>query len=238
MKCSIVIPVYNNANFTKSALEDLVLLGDDCEIIVVDNGSEDHTFNVCMDAKNSKDGANNNSLVQYISNKENLGFAKANNQGFEMAEGEYTLFLNNDIRVQDGKYQSWLPMLIEQCGDDCIVGTQAGMIDKNYNFIKEGVFDPMQRGAYLSGWCMLAKRNTWEKLIIEGQSGPWNEAFFLYFEDDDLSWRAKELGIMLKMVENLPLYHFCRTTGRKYNMFSYFKKSRKIFKKIWNGKLV
>lgn len=240
MKCSIVIPVYNNANFTKAALDDLVLLGQDHEIIVVDNGSEDHTFDVIQDANNKtiEDCTTNDSWVQYVINDENLGFAKANNQGFEIAEGEYVLFLNNDIRVKGGKYFSWLPMLIEQCEDDCIVGAQSGMIDRDYKFVKEGQFDPMQKGAYLSGWCMLAKRSTWEKLRLEDQKGPWNEAFFLYFEDDDLSWRAKQAGMKLKVVEELPLLHFSRTTGRKYNMFHYFHKSRRIFKKAWKGKLV
>jgi len=240
MKTSIVIPVYNNANFTKAALDDLVLLGEDNEIVVVDNGSTDHTFDVVQDANNRslEDGMNNNSLVFQITNKENLGFAKANNQGFDWARGEYVLFLNNDIRVKGGQYFSWLNQLIELCDDDCIVGAQSGMIDRDYNFVKEGQFDPMQKGAYLSGWCIMAKRSTWEKLKLDDKRGPWNEAYFLYFEDDDLSWRAKQAGMKLKVVQDLPLIHFSRTTGRKYNMFHYFHKSRRIFKRAWKGKLV
>lgn len=227
MKCSIIIPVYNNANFTKAALEDLVKLGDGCEIIIIDNGSQDDTFDVVEGAKST------DTKIQYIKNESNCGFSKANNQGYDISVGEYVLFLNNDIRVKD---DGWLDMLIEQCDDDCIVGAQAGMIDRNYDFIKEGYFDPMQKGAYLSGWCMLAKRSTWERLKINEQI--WNKIYFLYFEDDDLSWRAKQIGIKLKVIKDLPLVHFSRTTGRKYNMFHFFHKSKRIFKKTWKGKLI
>ena len=225
MKCSIIIPVYNNANFTKAALNDLVLLGKTHEIIIVDNASEDHTADVVSKFNG----------VWYIKNDINKGFSFANNQGFEVAKGEYVLFLNNDIRVKNS-FADWTDKLIEQCGDNCIVGTQTGILDGDYNFVKEGQFDPMQKGAYLSGWCMMAKRSVWDKLKIGGR-GCWNEDFFLYFEDSDLSWRAKKNGIKLKIVD-IPVQHFSRTTGRKYNMFSFFHKSSRVFKKIWKGKLI
>jgi len=238
MKCSIIIPVYNNANFTKVALQDLTVLGRECKLIVVDNASTDHTFDVIQDINNHtiENADRNHSWVHHLVNGENLGFAKANNQGYETAQSEYVLFLNNDIRVRRD-HLFWLDRLIEQCGDG-IIGAQAGMIDRDYKFVKEGQFDPMQKGAYLSGWCMLAKRSTWDKLKIDEQKGPWNESYFLYFEDDDLSWRAKQAGMKLKVAQDLPLHHFSRTTGRKYNMFHHYHKSRRIFKKAWKGKLV
>ena len=99
MKLSIVIPVFNNWNFTKSALRDLSKLPDDHEIIVVDNGSSDDTCKLDnpVDLELHK-------IFVYIRNEENLGFAKACNIGFAKSSGEHVCFLNNDIRVKD-KYE-------------------------------------------------------------------------------------------------------------------------------------
>lgn len=216
---SIIIPVFNNANFTKVCLKHLSEINLDKEIIIVDNNSTDNTKDIVEQFN-----------VKYIKNNSNLGFSKANNIAYSESIGENILFLNNDIQVKD-RFQNWPSILINSCKDG-IVGVQSGRLDNNYNYLGEGKINPMLKGAYLSGWCLLAKRNTWNNLILPNQKGPWNEDYFLYFEDGDLSFRAKKNNISL-YITDIPVHHFSRVTGKKYNMFHFFKKSQRIFKKRW-----
>ncbi len=64
--------------------------GIDYEIIVVDNNSKDGSVEAASALG-----------VKVITNKENFGFAKANNQGTEIAKGEFILFLNSDTEIKD-----------------------------------------------------------------------------------------------------------------------------------------
>jgi GT2 family glycosyltransferase len=71
------------------------------EQIVVDNASTDGTQGVLKGLKGV--------LAKVVENGENVGFAVANNQGLVSAEGRYVLFLNPDMRVQEGS----LDVLVE-----------------------------------------------------------------------------------------------------------------------------
>ena len=83
---SIVVPVFNKYNFTKSCLQDLCRLTNDHEIIVVDNGSTDQTEAALKDSKE----------IVYKRLHENTGFAKACNYGYAWAKSPNVMFLNND----------------------------------------------------------------------------------------------------------------------------------------------
>ncbi len=98
---SIVILTYNKLGYTKQCLKALQkntpkqYLND---VVVVDNGSTDGTQQYLKSLE----------WVQLIANRDNLGFAKACNQGAEKAVGDVLVFLNNDTEVQ----KNWLePML-------------------------------------------------------------------------------------------------------------------------------
>ena len=67
------------------------------EIFVVDNNSQDNT--VAMVKKEFPQ-------VKLIANKENLGFAKANNQAIKESKGKYILLLNPDMRVLDNTLEN------------------------------------------------------------------------------------------------------------------------------------
>jgi GT2 family glycosyltransferase len=93
MKISVIIPVFNQIEFTLKCLESLARHDPVHEIIVVDNGSTDSTaeqLNILQDA------------VTVITNDTNRGFAIACNQGAEAATGNILFFLNNDTIVHPG----------------------------------------------------------------------------------------------------------------------------------------
>ena len=85
---SIVMVNYYSEQYTMDAIKSIIMhtSGVSYEIILVDNGSKGKELvEFCV--------ANG---VKLISNDYNIGFARANNQGFEIASGKYTLILNND----------------------------------------------------------------------------------------------------------------------------------------------
>ncbi|MBI4812666.1 glycosyltransferase family 2 protein [Candidatus Falkowbacteria bacterium] len=103
-RLSVIIINYNTAEMTERAVRNFLEKekGLDAEIILIDNGSKEK-----LDAeKFSRLGANPHTKIdvgiKLIMNKENLGFAKAANQGMMLATGDYILLLNSDVFVKEG----------------------------------------------------------------------------------------------------------------------------------------
>lgn len=242
---SIIIPVYNNFSFTKNAIKDLSKLPASCELVIVDNGSTDKTEEVICSFKNKMNN------LRHIKNGKNFGFGMACNQGFQACFGRNVLFLNNDIKVKS-RHRTWHEDIIPLMDKGNLVAVEGGLLDKKFNFVKEGKdIDLGNPYSYLSGWFLGGSMRTFFKLaanlncyrdretgeLNKGPSpGPWNELYELYFEDDDLTFRARKLGIPMKLVDP-PIIHYGRMTGRIYNMFGKFPESREKFIKEWKGKI-
>jgi O-antigen biosynthesis protein len=235
---SIVIPVFNKVNFTKSCLNDLLKLPDNHEIIVVNNASSDETSAVLSDF-----GKNYSNII-IVDNPQNLGFAKACNIGFGYAEAPNIMFLNNDIRVKSN-HDSWTKEIIEKCSYG-LVGPTMGQLDKNLNFVKEAN-QLLDGNSYMSGWCLATSREIWSKFwiprketIVEtvNQSIPqiFSEEFGLaYFEDTDLGFRARRLDIPFQVV-SIPVVHFGKQTSSQLNTHALYQHAKNIFIKKWSKK--
>lgn len=97
MKLSIIVVSYNTSLLLQNCLQKILRaitfggLEDQTEIIVIDNASTDDSCKVIKDKFPH---------VLLIANKENLGFAKANNQGIKKARGKFILLLNSDTEVK------------------------------------------------------------------------------------------------------------------------------------------
>jgi GT2 family glycosyltransferase len=219
---SIIIPVFNCSQYTESCLKDLSKLETDHEIIIVDNGSSDNTEKIVKQYN-----------AQYIKLASNLGFSKANNIGYAASKGDFVLFLNNDIIVK-GKTKNWTDKLI--LNDENVICVQSGLLNEHFQFIKEGKGLVNEKFGYASGWLLCARRFVWEKLKIAGQMGPWNEAFFLYFEDVDLSFRIKKSKIQIDEID-IPIQHIGRTTSRVSGLISNYSISKNLINSMWKGKL-
>lgn len=230
---SIVIPVFNKYNFTRACLNDLAKLPEDHQIVVVDNGSSDET-------QRELEG---NKKITYHREPVNLGFAKACNLGYSIAVAPNVLFLNNDIRVKSN-HQDWTQELIKWCKHG-LVGPTMGQLDNNLNFIQEANRS-LPGKSYMSGWCLASSKEIWDKLeirrdptILYDRTPPpqiFSEEFFVYFEDTDLSFRAKELGLSFKIVD-IPVVHFGKVSSKQLNTHALYQKARNIFVKKW-GKLI
>jgi GT2 family glycosyltransferase len=228
-KISIVIPIFNKWNFTKSCLDDLGKLPlDTHEIIVIDNGSSDETRRAIHDDKYD--------FVRYTRNDENLGFAKACNIGYSLSSGNVVMFLNNDIRVKSN-HNNWTNIILDTLSENknSLVGPTGGMVDpkNNFQFMYE-TGDEKKKVNYMSGWCLSAYKDQFKKLIINRYEGPFSEEFGIaYFEDTDLSFRANRLGMEFKFVD-IPVIHFGKITSSQINTHKLYSEARKIFIEKWN----
>ena len=89
MLLSVIIVNYNVKHFLEQCLCSLqkAVRGMEAEVIVIDNNSADNSIEYLRPKF---------SCIQFFINNENLGFAKACNQGLQSAKGKYILFLNPD----------------------------------------------------------------------------------------------------------------------------------------------
>jgi GT2 family glycosyltransferase len=220
---AIVIPAWNNWQYTKKVIQQLSALPDDHKVIVVDNGSTDETNKL-----------QNTKSLEVVRHTDNLGFAKGCNSGFAHAvqlKYENVLFLNNDIKVLEN-LDSWTNPLIVQAERGCIAGPTVGCLDDNLNFKCEVGKWPTKGYGYLSGWCICASVAIWDKLTIDGDLGPFSTNFFSYFEDTDLSFRAKLGGFHFSIVP-VPVRHIGRATSKKLGLSSMYQQSKKTFLELW-----
>lgn len=117
VRASIIIPVYNNVDYTLRCIRALlpeVNLAE-TEIIVVDNNSSDETARVLDHLQ---------SFVRTLSQSDNLGFVHGCNAGAAAARGRYLVFLNNDTEVEPG----WLKHLVETAEADESIGAVGSML--------------------------------------------------------------------------------------------------------------
>ncbi|TAL44609.1 MAG: glycosyltransferase family 2 protein, partial [Chitinophagaceae bacterium] len=129
MQLSIIIVNYNVKQLLEqclySVLKAIGFSGAKTEIIIIDNYSTDGS----MEFLKTKFPA-----VKLISNNENLGFAKACNQGIKESSGKYILFLNPDTIVPEDCFQKCISFF-ESHNDAGGIGVK--MTDANGKFLKE-----------------------------------------------------------------------------------------------------
>ncbi len=97
IKLSIIIVNFNTKDLLEGCLKSLSTSNLKFEVIVVDNGSSDNSVEFVRKFKVQ----NSKFKIILIENRDNLGFAKANNQGIDIAQGEYIMLLNSDTVVKN-----------------------------------------------------------------------------------------------------------------------------------------
>ena len=140
MKLSIITVSYNTKDLTLQTLETAIkeinsskILKDQTEIFVVDNDSKDGSPQACEELLKKL----NFPHFKVFANKDNLGFAKANNQATEVAKGEYIILLNSDTITQKGG----LSLLVEAM-DEHPVKESSAALSSSGDFDKLGMIAP------------------------------------------------------------------------------------------------
>jgi len=214
---SIIIPVYNQLKYLKVTIDSILNnTKENIELIIIDNGSGNEVKEYLNNYKSSK-------MIHIITNDKNLGFGKANNQGAKRAQGKYLLFLNSDVKVSN----DWLTKLLDGINEEKIgmVGVAGGRLDKNFRCT--GIVRTNDASYnYLEGWCLLLEKQLFDDI------GGWDERFFAFSEDADLSYRIKKCGYKLKIVEGVHIHHYRNRTVYNQNDFDVAKMSLESSNKL------
>jgi N-acetylglucosaminyl-diphospho-decaprenol L-rhamnosyltransferase len=183
---SAITVTYNSAGIVRGALSSLPT---GTEIICVDNGSTDDLSHALRGLP-----------VKRIDNGRNLGFGTACNIGAAAASGEYLLFINPDVRIAPKA----IAALLEAIGryPDCNVFLpRTNTPDGKLWFREQSEIDrlsgipPPRRVREISGDCCVRFVDGGIFLIRRTlflEIGGFDERIFLYFEDDDLSYRLRQ----------------------------------------------
>ena len=173
----------------------------DAEIIVVDNNSTDDS---CLMLKQDFPE------IILIENQDNIGFSKANNQGVAIAKGKYICILNPDTVIPSHTF-STLISYTEKSSNIGIIGPK--LIDGSGEFLPESKRNAPSLRASLSKLFGIAEANCngyyatqipnqqiskvdilvgafmFTSKEIFTDAGGFDEAYFMYFEDTDLSYK-------------------------------------------------
>ncbi len=155
MKITIIIPVYNVGELLRKSVESVLnQIQNDCEIIIVDDGSTDNSGRIC-------DEYSSLTNVRVI-HKTNGGLSSARNAGIDAANGNYLLFLDSDDYLRPGSIRL-LSELIDQ--DDAV-----DFIQFRYNEVTD-YSDNSDCGSVLDIFRLTDRRQMFEQKFALGGIG-------------------------------------------------------------------
>lgn len=204
MDLSIIIPSYNTKNLLDRCLESVLAsmkeINLNVEVIVVDNNSTDGSVEL-LNKKYTR--------VKKIFKKENLGYGKANNLGIKEAKGEYILLLNSDCILKKNAIERFHHCLTSHSNSFIGAklynedGTPQASCGPFYTlpiiflmlFLKGDQLqitryspDTSKEVDWVSGACLGGERQAFVDV------GLFDESIFMYMEEIDLLYRAKQKG--------------------------------------------
>ncbi|MCL1915812.1 MAG: glycosyltransferase family 2 protein [Desulfovibrionaceae bacterium] len=221
---SIIIPALNKWNLTRDCLRSLREHSplEDCEIIVVDNGSADATATELEPLGQGLFGER----FQRLRHEENHNFGPACNLGAEAASAPLLFFLNNDTLCSPG----WLPPLLEALREEngpAAVGPLllypdgrvqhlgVGFALRTVSHLYQGyprshpVVDKKRHLRALSAAALLLPKDLFH------DCGAFCEEYRNGFEDVDLSLQIVSRGHRLRCVSQSAIFHLeSQTPGR------------------------
>ncbi len=238
---SIIIVNYNVKYFLRQCLQS-VYRSDwtgDLEVFVVDNNSSDGSVEMVQSYFPQ---------VKLIANTDNKGFSKANNQAIKQANHAYTLILNPDTIIEEDTLSKCYE-LMQQHQDAGAVGVK--MVDGGGRFLpesKRGFPKPMTALYKMLGLAKLFPKSktfnqyylghleadktqeievltgafTFAKTDLLQEIGGFDEDYFMYGEDIELSFQIKEKGYKLFYLPHTQIIHFKGESTKKISS-SYLK---------------
>ena len=218
----VIIPNFNGFAYLESCIRALKQQTfSDFDLLVVDNASTDESRRWLKENK-----------IETIFSDRNLGFAGGINLGLARARSPYVILLNNDtvvfpdfverlvsavkaseeiFAVNPMMRRADAPDIIDDAGDGmCLFGWayQIGVGEHRKGFEREREVFSACGGASI-----------YRKEVLD-RIGYFDEAFFAYLEDMDVSWRARLFGYQVRYEPGARVYHVgSATSGSKYNPF-------------------
>jgi GT2 family glycosyltransferase len=228
MKCSVILVNYNSGTQIEDTVNSITRHNNRLvsSVVIIDNASRDNSLAFLSNFENES------FEIKVIINLENRGFAAACNQGALLGQGDYLLFLNPDTILFDNSLSNPLAFMeLPENSDVGVVGIQ--LVDENnivtrscarfptlgmflaystgiirFPFFKflsipmeEWSHDSTETVDHVIGAFYLIRRSLFDAL--DG----FDERFFVYLEDLDLSLRVKKSGWRTVYLSNATAFH-------------------------------
>ncbi|MFA6536931.1 MAG: glycosyltransferase family 2 protein [Patescibacteria group bacterium] len=247
-KFTINLVTWNGERFIDVCLSSvLAQTYKDYSVLIIDNGSSDNTKQII---------AERFPQFKVIAHKDNLGFARAHNQAIHWTDSEYVVCLNQDI-VLDPKF---LEQMADFLDKNQAVGAVTGkicrldedllptkyidtvglkifknlrVVDQGSGEMDEGQYDVFEQVFGVSGCVPVYRRRALK--TVEFSKEFFDENFFIYKEDVDLSFRLRVRGWPIWRVSSAIAYH-ARTIGAPLEKLSVWKIAKNHFKRSTFGK--
>lgn len=127
MKISSIVPAYNASRFLERSVKSLIDTGyPELEIVIVDDGSEDNTFEVACELGNRY---SNKVMVYQHPRRANLGVSASRNLGITKSTGELICFLDADDVVYPNRFEVSVPLLESNPDVDAVYETTIMVFD-------------------------------------------------------------------------------------------------------------
>ena len=250
MDISVVIVNWNTRDLLLDCLASVfeTITEMDFEVWLVDNGSHDESVETAR---------TRHPAVKVIQNKENLGFAAANNQAFEQMKGCYALMLNTDAVLTDGAVRDLYAFMETNPG----VGMACGQL-LNHDGSKQNSIAsfpsllsllcnetllrillpsrfPSKRKDYVQpievdsciGACLIVRKKAMEAV------GLLDERYFFFLEETDWAYRMKNSGWKVCFVPSARIFHLQgQTVGHDFESRVMFLRSRYMYFEKWHSR--
>lgn len=221
-KVSIMILNYNGIKWLQRCISSITKTDyPNFDVYLVDNGSTDKSLDFVR---------TNFSWVKIIHYPYNLGFSKAYNKAIETTKADYIVLLNNDTEILE---KNWIVDLVEWAKKDeniaavtCKLVSMTekpyidsvggigipfwrGFVDIGRNELDQGQYDDENFEPFsFCGGAALIKRALFLRL------GGFDEKFYMYIEDVDLSWRFRLLKYKIALASNAKVAHYFSGSSR------------------------
>ena len=238
---SVIVVNWNGEKYIRRCLSSLMKQTyPETDVILVDNGSKDNSLNIAKKYFPE---------VRVIKLSKNYGFAKANNIGLEQAKGEFICLLNNDAFPES----NWIEEIVKTIRS---YPEAAAIASKMLNYDNREIIDSAGDGYTRMGWPDKIGSGTkiydkYEQIrevisVCAGAAlyrrsalnevGFFDEDFFAYLEDVDLSLRINMMGYKCIYVPTAVVYHVgSASTGSKINHFTVYWSTRNYFPVIFKN---
>jgi len=253
MELSIIIVSYNVCDCLQACTDSLQIATQniESELIVIDNNSSDDSPTFLQETLSNKPN------TSIILNNENLGYAKACNQGIREAKGKFILLINPDTIVPPDCLKTVLSFMnitehAGACGvkmynakGEYLKESKRGMPSLWNSFCKfSGLCNLFPKSKLLAGYYLghLSEKQNAEIDVLTGafmmirldilqKVGLFDEDYFMYAEDIDLSIRIKQNGYQNFFIADTSITHLKGESTRRSQLQKnfHFYNAMKIF---------
>src|ERR1035438_590703 len=220
---SINILTWNSEKHIKLCLEKCLAQNyDNYEVVVIDNNSLDKTLKICSDYSDK---------IKIIKNKSNLGYSRGHNIGIHASTAEYILVLNPDVYIDENyikniteyleknkEYGGAIGKIFQYSNDENKAEKKFYIDTMGLRILKSRQFEARNFGKIYSenynstlecfgvdGMAAVYRKCMLEEVKFNNEY--FDDDFFAYCEDQDLSWRCRLAGWKFAFISDSSAFH-------------------------------